>query len=49
YSGQDATKVLNELRKIAEETKRPDLIEETGKLGSDSKTDLSEVTRKMRS
>ncbi|MEM0131230.1 MAG: VWA domain-containing protein [Saccharolobus sp.] len=49
YSGQDATKVLNELRKISEETKRPDLIEETRKLGSDSKTDLSEVTRKMRS
>ncbi|WP_338601963.1 VWA domain-containing protein [Sulfolobus tengchongensis] len=48
YRGNDTTKILNELKKVAEETKRKELIEETRKLGSDKKSDLSEVTRKMR-
>ncbi len=48
-SGKEATRILDQLRQIAEETRRPDLIEQTKKLGSDKKADLSEVTRKMRS
>ncbi|ACP45400.1 von Willebrand factor type A [Sulfolobus islandicus Y.G.57.14] len=47
-AGKDATKVLNELKRVAEETRRPELIEETKKLSNDSKSDLSEITRKMR-
>jgi len=49
YTGKDTTKILNQLKEIAEETKRPELIEETKRLGSDKKSDLSEITRKMRS
>ncbi|AOL15559.1 hypothetical protein BFU36_01090 [Sulfolobus sp. A20] len=48
-SGKDTTRILNQLRQIAEETRRSDLIEQTEKLGSDKKADLSEVTKKMRS
>ncbi|QGA54249.1 VWA domain-containing protein [Sulfolobus sp. E5-1-F] len=47
-TGKDTTKVLNELKRVAEETRRPELIEETKKLSNDSKSDLSEITRKMR-
>ncbi|WP_235185655.1 VWA domain-containing protein [Candidatus Acidianus copahuensis] len=47
--GKDATKVIDKLKSIAEETRNPLIIEETKKLTGDSKNDLSEITKKMRS
>ena len=40
--------IAQELRRVAEQTKREDLIEETKRLTGDSKSDLSEITRTMR-
>ena len=45
---KEATGIAQELRKVAEQTRREDLIEETKKLTGDSKSDLSEITRTMR-
>ncbi len=43
------TRIIQSLQEAAEQTRREDLIEATRKLSGDSKVDLSEVTRKMRS
>lgn len=47
--GKDVTRVAKELMEAAEQTRKQELIEATQKLTGDSKVDLSEVTRKMRS
>ncbi|ARM76051.1 VWA domain-containing protein [Acidianus manzaensis] len=47
--GKDTTRVTRELMQVAEETRKASLIEATQKLTGDPKTDLSEVTKKMRS
>ncbi|MUN29927.1 VWA domain-containing protein [Sulfuracidifex metallicus] len=45
----ESTRILQSLQEAAEQTRREDLIESTRKLSGDFKTDLSEITRKMRS
>ncbi|AWR97404.1 VWA domain-containing protein [Acidianus sulfidivorans JP7] len=47
--GKDVTRVAKELMTAAEQTRKTSLIEATQRLTGDSKTDLSEVTKKMRS
>lgn len=47
--GKDVTKVAKELMQAAEQTRKAELIEATQKLTGDSKVDLSEATKKMRS
>ncbi|AWR95193.1 VWA domain-containing protein [Acidianus brierleyi] len=46
--GKEATKIMTELKQVAEETRKEDLIEYTQKMTGDAKTDLSAATRKMR-
>ncbi len=45
----ESTRILQSLQEAAEQTRREDLIEATRKMGGDTKIDLAEVTRKMRS
>ncbi len=46
--GKDVTKIMTELKQVAEETRKEDLIEYTQKMTGDAKTDLSAATKKMR-
>jgi Ca-activated chloride channel family protein len=47
--GKDTTRVMSELMQTAQQTGNQALIEETQKLTGQSRSDLSEVTKKMRS
>jgi Ca-activated chloride channel family protein len=46
--GKEATKIMTELKQVAEATRKEDLIEYTQKMTGDAKNDLSAATRKLR-